>query len=363
MRPIVDLPEEYSPSSETEHGAKAAASAPNLRDVARVAGVSHQTVSRVINGRANIREETRQRVLSAIEQLNYRPNAVARALASGRTRRIGVLIESSSHYGPMNMLRGVEMAARNADYTVTTYTVRRAEPGEFERGVQYLLDQDVETLCILAPRQQSLESIRHHQLPMATVVIGSSQSAVDAAAGPGSIIAVHVDQYAGAAWAMQHLLDHGHRRIAHIAGPMDWVDARERSAAWSDALTEAGQSLPELIQGDWSADSGYSAARRIADMDGVTAVFAANDQMALGLIHGLHDLGISVPNDISVVGFDDIPESRHFLPPLTTVRQDFRRLGLLSVAATLNLLGEGEKPESQIVAPEPVLRSSVLPLP
>ncbi len=352
-----DLPTEPNSGS-----AKGNIPAPSLRDVARVAGVSHQTVSRVVNGHPSIREETRKRVLDVIHDLNYRPNAVARALASGHSRRIGVLIESSSHYGPMSMLRGVEVAARNANYTSTTYTVRGTKDGEFKGGLDFLLDQDVDALCILAPRQRSLESIRNYEIPKATVVIGSSQTDVEHASGSSQIIAVQVDQYTGGSWATRHLLDHGHRAVAHISGPADWVDARQREAAWRDALINAGAEVPEAIRGDWTADSGYAAARQVADMDGITAVFAANDQMALGLIHGLHDLGISVPEDISVVGFDDIPESRHFLPPLTTVRQDFRRLGQLSVSAMLWLLGEQTALEPWIVEPELVLRSSVLPL-
>lgn len=337
-----------------------AVSAPSLRDVARLAGVSHQTVSRVINEQPNIRESTRQRVLSAISELDYHPNTVARALASGRSRHIGVLIESSSHYGPMNMLRGVEVAARKADYVSSTYTVKGTNPNDLREGVEFLLRQGVEALCILAPQQRSLMSLRSSWLPKSTVVIGSSQADVDAAVGHDAVISVAVDQYAGGAWATKHLIDNGHRVIAHIAGPSDWVDARDREAAWRDQLIAAGLEVPEVVQGDWRADSGYAAAAQIlASGAGVTAVFAANDQMALGLIHGLSDAGVSVPGDISVIGFDDIPESRHFLPPLTTVRQDFRRLGTLSVAAALSLLGEGEAAESWIVEPEPVIRSSV----
>lgn len=330
-----------------------------LRDVARAAGVSHQTVSRVINGSPNIRESTRQRVLSAIDELHYRPNTVARALASGRSRRIGVLIESSSHYGPMNMLRGVELAARKADYTSTTYTVQRARDDEFRAGVDFLTAQGVEALCILAPRQRSLTSIRKRQLPLATVVIGPGQRELDSVASGAATPSVYVDQRLGAQLVTEHLISRGHTTIAHIAGPPDWLDATERMTAWQDTLLAAGLAVPDVVVGDWTADSGYAAADAVAAMDGVTAVFAANDQMALGLIHGLHDRGIAVPGDISVVGFDDIPESRHFLPPLTTIRQDFRRLGQLSVAVTLWQLGEGERPDSLIVPPQLVLRSSV----
>lgn len=359
---IVDFTVESDKQNESGAGVTTSGtSAPGLRDVARLAGVSHQTVSRVINDSANIKETTRQRVLNAIGELNYRPNAFARALASGRSHRIGVLIESSSHFGPMSMLRGVEYAARAAGYTSTTCTVQRSQQNEFRQGVEFLLGQDVDALCVLAPRRNSLASIREHDLPKALVVIGSSPAAVESAAGAVPIAAVHVDQYAGGAWATRHLLECGHEVVAHVGGPVDWVDAQQREAGWRDALAAAGRSAPEVIRGDWTADSGYAAASRIAAIDGVTAVFAANDQMALGLIHGFDDLGISVPRDISIVGFDDIPESAHFLPPLTTVRQDFRRLGQLAVAEILHQLGEADAPETLVVAPEPVLRLSVEP--
>ena len=334
-------------------------SAASLRDVARLAGVSHQTVSRVINGYPSIRESTRTRVLAAIDELNYRPNSLARALASGRSRRIGVLIESTSHYGPMNMLRGVEAAARVADYTAMAYTVRRAYPNDFQHGIEYLLGHDIEALCILAPRQSSLEGLRDFTLPRATVVIGSSQPDVDKIAGAGAIISVAVDLYAGGVAAAEHLVEKGHSVIGHISGPLDWVDARQRRQAWQDTLTVRGLPVPEPILGDWSADSGYRAAEQVMRIPDLSAVFAANDQMALGLIHGLSEHGVRVPDDISVVGFDDIPECRHFLPPLTTVRQNFALLGHVSVAATLHLLGEAPQPDRLTVAPTLVTRSSV----
>lgn len=326
-------------------------STPGMRDVARLAGVSHQTVSRVINGHPNISPQTRRRVMDAIAALDYRPNAAARALAEGRSRRFGVLLESSSHYGPMSMLRGIEAAARRADYSCTTCTVTSGE--SFRDGLDFLAAQDVDAVAIIAPRVASWGALRGIGLPSALVMVGAATAASVAASGQGELPRVGVDQEAGSSLAVRHLLELGHRVIVHLAGPMDWMDAELRLARFRAEMAAAGDDSPVVVEGDWTAGSGYEAARRVAAVPGVTAVQAANDQMALGLLHGLADLGLDVPGDISVVGFDDIPESEHFRPPLTTVHQDFRLLGESSVAVMLAELGRADV--SAVASIEPVL--------
>ncbi len=332
--------------------------APSMRDVARRAGVSHQTVSRVINDSPNIRADTRDRVLQAIDDLGYRPNGLARALAHGRSRRIGLLMESSSHYGPMSMLRGVELAARRAGYAATTFSV--TSPDEFDQGIDFLRDQRVDALAVITPRQESLDSLSRVELPRACVLVGSMVP--DAAPGdPADLPRVGVDQALGARLAVQHLIALGHRTIAHLAGPADWFDARVRRDEWRASLEAAGLPVPPLIEGDWRAQSGYDATEAILAIPGVTAVFAANDQMALGLIHGLSDHGLSIPGDLSVVGFDDIPESAHFRPPLTTVHQDFQAVGEAAVAVLLSSLGEDVRAPTGQIVPELVVRGSTAP--
>lgn len=321
---------------------------PSMYDVAALAGVSHQTVSRVLNNHPSIRPQTRAKVLQAIEQVNYTPNPMARALATNRTHRIGVLIDGAGHYGPSTALRGFEEAARVEGYAVDAVSV--AENDDPAAGVANLLSRGAEALCVIAPRIPSLESVQSvmRDLPVLVVTAGSVPDRLTAA----------VDQRTGARLAVEHLLALGHRRILHLAGPLDWLDALARQEAWRQRLTEEGLAVREPVVGDWSADFGYEFGLRSTEIGHATAIFVANDQMALGVIHGLHDRGLRVPQDISVVGFDDNPESRHFLPPLTTVRQDFHALGALSVTQLIAALRGTPAPLPDLIAPELMVRHS-----
>jgi DNA-binding LacI/PurR family transcriptional regulator len=326
---------------------------PSMYDVARLAGVSHQTVSRVLNNHPSIRESTRMRVLRAIEEVRYVPNQMARALATNRSRRIGVLVDSPVQYGPNSTLRGVEEAARAVGYSVDAVTVSDVTGFAPKAGVEHLLIQGVEALCVIAPRLSSLDSARDviGDLPVLLVTADSI---------PGRLTA-SVDQRAGAQMAVDHLLKLGHREILHLAGPQDWLDALAREREWRRALTAAGLPVREPVAGDWTADFGYWFGGESPEVLNATAVFAANDQMALGLVHGLHARGIRVPDDVSVVGFDGIPESRHFLPPMTTVRQDFHALGTVSVALLIAALRGDSPPRNDVIAPELVVRESTAP--
>lgn len=321
---------------------------PSMYDVAALAGVSHQTVSRVLNNNPSIRDSTRAKVLQAIEQVNYTPNANARALATNRTHRIGVLIDGSGHYGPTTALRGFEIAARAEGYSVDTVAV--GESDDPTAGVAQLMLQGAEALCVIAPRIPSLESVQGvmRDLPVLVVTAGAVPDRLTAA----------VDQRAGARLAVEHLISLGHREILHLAGPSDWLDARARQDAWRQRLTEEGLVVREPVVGDWSADLGYEYARNSTEIDAATALFVANDQMALGVLHGLHDRGLRVPEDISVVGFDDSAESRHFLPPLTTIRQDFHALGTLSVTLLIAALRGRPLRQADLIEPELVVRQS-----
>ena len=335
---------------------------PSLRDVAKRAGVSHQTVSRVINGSPSLRPETRHRVLVAIEELDYRTSALGRALARGRSRRIGLLIESSTEYGPMGTLRGVEMAARSAGYSTTTYTASPGAPAEFREGAEYLALQDVDGIAIIAPRVETIRALPELNLPKAVVLLGGllgPEGPPDVSVG---LARVGVDQVLGTWLAMDHLIGLGHQVIGHLAGPQDWLDARARNQAWRSAMTKAGLAIPPIAEGDWWAQSGYDATDELLAIPGLTAVFAANDQMALGLIHGLAERGLRIPEDISVVGFDDIADSGHFRPPLTTVNQDFEALGRAGVATILRQLGEDVPETAAVVAPHLVVRESTCAL-
>lgn len=325
----------------------------NIRQVAALAGVSHQTVSRVLNGHPNIRPATRERVLKAIGELDYRPNGAARALATNKTNRIGVIVDSTVEYGPNSTLRGLETAARAAGYSVTSATVGDDTLGP-SVAFEHLMAQGIDALCVIAPRSSSLDRLRQSTLHMPAVVVKSAKD--------DTFLTVSVDQELGAALAVRHLIDLGHRRIVHVAGPLDWLDAWARHRAWQSELKAAGIEELDVVVGDWSAAFGYEVARHAGRLPECTAIFAGNDQMALGLIHGFAERGIRVPDDVSIVGFDDLPEAKHFLPPLTTVRQDFRALGERSVEVLRAALEGNELDRRSIIAPLLIIRESTAPL-
>ncbi len=328
---------------------------PSIYDVARAAGVSHMTVSRVLNDHPNIREATRRRVLEAIDELNYTRSAVARALATRRAMRIGVLVDSPVQHGPNSTLRALESAARAAGYAVSAFSISDEDEAPIGAGVVELVTQGVDALCVIAPRVSSLDVLRRRSTGLPTIVVRAEPDELWHTAA--------VDQRLGARLATEHLIALGHRRILHLAGPQDWHDARERQQGWRDALEQAGLEAPVPAVGDWTSDSGHAFGTS-ADLAGATAVFAANDQMALGVLHGLASRGVAVPEDVSVVGFDDLPDARHFLPPLTTVRQDFAALGALALRLMLAAV-EGAEGGAQhdVIAPRLVVRSSTAPAP
>lgn len=325
-----------------------------MREVAALAGVSHQTVSRVLNDHASIRPETRERVLRAIEQVDYRPNSAARALATNKTQRIGVLVDSAVEYGPNSTLRAIELAARSKGYSVTSVTVGEGRELGPDVALEHLLSQGVDALCAIAPRSSSLDALRVHSPHIPTLVVKSADD--------DEFLTASVDQRLGASMAVRHLIALGHRRIAHVSGPFDWLDAQARHAAWESEIADAGLEHLDVVVGDWTADFAYEVAADPDRMPDCTAVFAANDQMALGLVHGLTERGVSVPDDVSIVGFDDLPESKHFLPPLTTIRQDFVALGERSIEVLMAAL-EGREPERRsVIPPQLIVRASTTPL-
>jgi DNA-binding LacI/PurR family transcriptional regulator len=315
-----------------------------MADVARLAGVSHQTVSRVINDNAHVRPETRRKVLAAMRTLDYRPNPAARALVTGRSRTLGVVSVDTTLYGPASTLFAIEQAAHAAGYFITIMSLLTMDRASVLGAVDRLRVQGVDGILVITPQE------------------GAAQAVVNL---PASVPVVAVDQFAGAASATQLLLDLGHRNVWHVAGPRDFLEAQQRVEGWRATLTAAGIEPPPVSSGDWSPRSGYQVGRRLAQDPEVTAVFVANDQMALGVLRALHERGRSIPGEISVVGFDDIPEAQYFTPPLTTVRQDFGEMGRSSLRLLLELMqSERAQPPSQLtIAPELVVRRSTAPPP
>jgi DNA-binding LacI/PurR family transcriptional regulator len=324
-----------------------------MADVAKLAGVSHQTVSRVINDSTHVRPETKQRVLAAMRQLDYRPNPAARALVTGRSGTLGVVSFDTTLYGPGSTLFAIEQAAHAAGYFITIVSQKALDRPSLVSAVERLRDQGVEGILVISPQESAAAAL---------VDLPAGVPLVAVEAGPAeSVPVVAVDQFAGAASATRLLLELGHETVWHIAGPSDFLEAQQRVAGWRATLEAAGAEVPEPLVGDWSPRSGYELGRRLASNHAVRAVFVANDQMALGFLRALHERGRAVPGDVSVIGFDDIPEAQYFIPPLTTVRQDFSELGRRALDALVERIAHGGPGDHLRVAPEFVVRASAAP--
>jgi len=327
---------------------------PAMTDVARLAGVSHQTVSRVLNDHPNVREQTRLRVRAAIAELGYRPNRAARALVTGRSQLIGVVTLNSTLFGPASMLSSVERAAAEAGFAVSVSSVDNLDRRSISDAVERHLDHGVAGLVVIAPVVAANAAVDEIPAGIPLVTIDGDPQRSTALAT--------VDQVAGAYAATRHLLDAGHRTVWHVSGPLEWFDTAGRVEGWESALRDAGAEVPPVIPADWSAASGYQAGQMLARMTDVTAVFAANDHLALGILRALHERGRRVPHDISIVGFDDVPEAAYFIPPLTTVRPDFEAVASASISLLLSQLETGRSTdERHTIAPALVERASVAP--
>ena len=329
--------------------------APVMHDVARLAGVSHQTVSRVINGSPRIRPETRARVERAIEQLGYRPNTAARALVRGRSGIIGVIGVGGIYFGPASIQRSIETAARERNLFASTVSLTTLTRELLDDSVEHLRRQGVEGIIIVAGQDDALDVARSRSVGVPIVLVEGDLSRARWTVG--------VDQVAGARLATRHLIELGHREIVHLAGPANWAEARARREGWRSEMAAAGLRAAEPVHGDWSAEFGYEAGRRVAAESRVTAVFTANDQIAIGLLLALHEAGRRVPDDVSVVGFDDQPEAAYLVPPLTTVRQDFESVGLKAVKAITSAIAGADAEPPSLIAPELIIRRSAGPAP
>ncbi|GAA4250512.1 LacI family DNA-binding transcriptional regulator [Dactylosporangium darangshiense] len=329
---------------------------PGGTDVARLAGVSQKTVSRVFNNEPNVTEETRVRVLAAAQELGYRPNGAARALLTGRTHRIGVVSLGTAHFGPSSLLVALEREARRINYSLSIANTFEEDASGLAAAVDNLLVQGVDAVILSEPVDDGGE-------PLTVDVPVLTLGAAPVVHAP-TVLAVHAAEGGDAAAELtRYLLGLGHRTVHHIAGPQRWWAARERRQNWHDSLVAAGAEVPPLLEGDWTAASGFELARALAGDPDVTAIFAANDEMAIGVIHALHAAGRSVPGDVSVAGFDDIPIAAHVWPPLTTVSSDNAELAATGLGYLVEFLNAPDTPP----APPPkhvhrlVLRDSTAP--
>ncbi|MCX5373556.1 MULTISPECIES: LacI family DNA-binding transcriptional regulator [unclassified Streptomyces] len=292
--------------------------APRSLDVAQLAGVSQKTVSRVMNGEQYVSDGVRRRVLEAAEELGYRLNHAARALASGRTRSIGVVTLGTALYGPASLLMGVERTVRDTGYALRVVNTMEGDASGVAGAVDSLLDQGVDGIVISEPIDEDDGADLSVRVDVPVLVLGAPPPFA-----ASRVVTAGLVSHEQARAATEYLLALGHPTVHHLAGPRRWFAARDRLEGWRATLAAHGRREPPVIAGDWSAASGYAAGRRLADDDGVTAVFAANDDMAIGLIRALLEAGRRIPEDISVVGLDDVPVAAYVSPPLTTVRQPF----------------------------------------
>jgi DNA-binding LacI/PurR family transcriptional regulator len=328
-----------------------------MTDVAQLAGVSAQTVSRVLNDHPHVAEETRSRVLAAMGKLGYRRNLTARALATRQTDTIGVIAFDTGLYGPASTLFSLEQAARERGYHVHVATVPDLSESGFTEAVERLREHSVAGVVVLAPQRSAVRA-------MAGLPGDLPAVAVEGGAAPG-ITSVVIDQVGGAVQVTRHLIDLGHRRIAHVSGREDWIEAGARLQGWQQTMAAAGLPADTVLAGDWSSRSGFEAGLALLEAGmPVTGVFVANDHMALGTIRALAEGGVRIPEDVSVVGFDDIAEAGYLRPPLTTVRQDFAEVGRRCVDVLLRRIEEPGPPSSDdaVVVPAAlVVRASTAP--
>ncbi|WP_062287523.1 LacI family DNA-binding transcriptional regulator [Demequina phytophila] len=328
-----------------------------MADVARLAGVAQKTVSRVINHEPNVRDEVRARVFAAVEQAGYRPNAAARALVTQRTRTLGVVTMSTTFRGPSAILAGVEAAAREAGYSIVLTRTATGDPRAISEAMDSLVARGVDGIVILEPAEST--ATIGHETPGTPVLVFEDR--------PGESpewIHVGADDAGACREAVEYLLGLGHRTVHHVAGPAGWRTSDARAEGWRAALEGARRIVPPTLAGDWTAASGYAAGVALGAQPDVTAVFCANDDMAIGLIHALESRGLSVPGDVSVVGMDDSDVSAYLHTPLTTLAQDFDAIAREGVARLLDEV-EGRAPASrrEAVPVELRVRASTAPPP
>jgi DNA-binding LacI/PurR family transcriptional regulator len=327
-----------------------------LRDVAKHAGVSYQTVSRVINNHPYVAEDTRLRVQQAIEVLDYRPNKAAQSLAAKHSQTLAVITFGMDYYGPAQMVTNIEYAAKAAGYDLIFANVSELHIDHIRAAMERLERWQVDGMILITP----VPGIHYEE-------VGKGHSnipvvLVDAPFG-STTPSVVIDQGYGGRLVTQHLLDLGHRAFCEISGPLDWSGAAVRHQNWLQTLQAAGCKPGQSIEGDWTAIGGYHAACKLLDGGTpFTGLVVGNDQMAMGALRALHERSLRVPEDVSVVGFDDIPEACCFEPALTTVRQDFNMLSRQSIAYLVEHIKHPDMPaEQRVIYPELIVRASTAP--
>ena len=331
-----------------------AARKPSITDVARIAGVSYQTVSRVINDAPDVNAATRARIQEIIAEVGYRRNRSATSLVTNRSTSIGIVTDGSPRFGPVGTLLSLEREARERGYVVTVVAANEPYDFSIQRAFDTLDEIGVDGIIVIAPRLSMAEATRAASVRVPVEMIAAGAS------GTPHVFTYSEDQELGARMATQHLIDLGHTDIAHIAGSMDWFDGRVRKSGWEAALAGAGLRPGLCLEGDWSPRWAYEVGLRLIEEGRIpSAIFAVSDHTALGLIRAFVENGVRVPQDVSIVGFDDLEGSDYFLPPLTTVRQDFPALARGTMEVLLGAV-EGREVDRTPSVPTLVVRNSAI---
>lgn len=332
-----------------------------IKDVAQAAGVSTQTVSRVINSRPDVSPDTRARVQQVVKELGYSPNVIARSLSRGRTNTFGVVGFGLSYFGPSSVLSGIEQKSNELGFSLLLSLLDNFDPAQIDGILRNLLSRQVDGIIWAVPGNDRLVgelSGRFSDISVPVVYLNKLKN--------GDEVIVAMDNLLGGRLATDHLLEQGYRRIGIITGPIDWWEAQEREKGWRETMVQAGlTNLEELIiNGDWTAASGEIGLHNLlAKSPDIDAVFACNDQMALGALQAARRLGIKAPQNLGIVGFDDIPEAAYFYPSLTTIRQNANALGALAVDRMCSFINAREKdeefePDVKWIQPRLIVRKS-----
>ena len=307
-----------------------------IKDVAHAAGVSTQTVSRVMNKFSYVSEETRQRVEAVVDELGYRPSTLARSLIQQRSYTLGVVTFGLKYIGPSRTLNGVADKADELGYMLLMKELDNFDINSIDDVIDSLLARQVDGIIWVAPEignNHSWLDERLEKIPVPVLFL-----AMEPREG---ISSVATDNYQGAILAVQHLLECGRTKIGHISGPLTWWEADERKRGWRDTLTKAGLDASDqhCKEGNWSSASGEQAFIQLLEVyPDLDAVFVGNDQMALGVLREAHRKGIKIPEQLAVIGFDNLPESAYFYPSLTTISQDLQMLGEQSVQYIVEMI-------------------------
>jgi DNA-binding LacI/PurR family transcriptional regulator len=324
-----------------------------LHDVAEYSGVSYQTVSRVVNHHPNVSPDTRERVQSAIDTLGYKPNKVAKSLAAKQSNTLALITFGMDYYGPTQMILNIERISKELNYDLIFSNVHESSGEQIGKVLESLSGRQVDGIVAILP----VEGATYEELASLCPDIPIVQ--IDPKIDP-TLPSVVVEQYYGSQMITEYLIQLGHRRIAEISGPLNWFGAQARHQQWQETMRHAGLLTDLSVEGEWTPHSGYGAVQHLLTQSSdFTAIVAGNDQMALGAIHALREHDLRVPEDVSVVGFDDMPEAAYFQPPLTTIRQDFSQLGVIAVEYLLERIANPLTPLKQhVIYPQLIIRES-----